>query len=468
MPDESSNTIVGDIYQNHVGAAYPNGSEQESEPITGIDAAWLIWSNRRFIFRACLYGLILFTVIAFLLPKKYTATTQLMPPDFNNSSLLTMAAPLMGGQSSGSESGSGGGGGALMGLASQFLGLSTSSDLFVGVLQSDTIEDKLIQQFNLQDLYSARYIEDARKALEAHTDIDIDKKTGIISISVEDKNPQRAAAMAQAYAQELDRTLAAVNTSSAHRERVFIETRLEQVKSELDKSIKEFSIFSSKNSTISLPDQARAMVDAAAQMQGQLIAAQSELKGLQQIYTDQNVRVREAKARVGELQAQVNKFGGKDVDPYNVNESTLAKSDLYPSVRQLPLVGIQYADLYRKTKIDEAVYELLTKQYEVAKIQEARDAPGVQILDPAMVPTKKSSPHRLWIMLGGLFLALVFATAWTLGQAIWARTDPNDPRRLLAESILKSTLELRVVRACRRYKSGLGAYFHRRSQPRSV
>lgn len=404
-----------------------NGSRTSS--FQPIDIAWLLWNNRRFLIRQTFVGFMLFTVLAFLLPKEYTATTRLMPPDFNTSSALAMAAPALSG-GSGASSGSGG---SILGLANQLLGLNTSGDLFIGVLQSRTIEDEIIQRFDLMRLYSAGYPEDARKKLESLTGINQDSKTGILSLSVTDKDPKRAAAIAQAYIEDLNQVLSNENASAAHRERVFIQQRLTQVKQELDASAKNFSEFASANTAIDIPEQAKAMVSAAADLQAKLIAAQAMLKGLEQIYTDNNEHIRQMKAQVAELQSQLNKLGGKNVNP--ASGSSLPEDELYPSIRQLPLLGVKYLDLYRQNKIDEAVYELLTKQHEIAKIEEARDVPAVQVLDPAVVPEKKSSPHRLYIMIGGFFFSLLVGVAWILGGQYWERTDPRHPWKVFGEEV---------------------------------
>jgi len=400
-----------------------------------IDMAWLLWAKRRFIARFTAAGVVVFVLIAFLIPKRYTATAHLMPPSFNNMSELMMSLP---GLSSDSGEGGGGGGAAsktsgLMGLASQLLGLNSSGQLFVGVLQSRTVEDDVINRFGLMKRYSARYVEDARKQLESVTEIKVDDRTGILSISVEDKDPKLAAAMADAYVENLSKVLSTVNISSAHRERIFIEKRRAEIKKDLDDSAKEFSEFSSQNAAIDLPEQAKAMVQAGADLQAQLIGAQSMLIGLRQIYTDNNPRVRQMVAQVAELERQVNKVGGKGVTP--ANGSLLSSDELYPSVRQLPLLGVRYLDLYRRTKIDEAVYELLTKQYEIATLEEARDVPSAQVLDPPVVPQKKTSPPRTWIVLGGMCFSFFAGVVGIIGEAYWKRTDPRLPWKLFANEV---------------------------------
>jgi capsule polysaccharide export protein KpsE/RkpR len=239
--------------------------------------------------------------------------------------------------------------------------------------------------------------------------------------------------MTQMYVTELNKVLAQVNTSSAHRERVFLEQRLATVKAQMAADSKEFSQFASENAAIDIPAQAKAMVEAAADLQAQLIAAQAQLRGLEQIYTPQNSHVQQLKALVDELQSQINKFGGKNVNP--ATGSTLAKNELYPSVRQLPLLGVKYLDLYRANKIDEAVFELLTKEYEIAKLQEARDLPTAEVLDPAVVPEKKSSPHRLYIMLGGMLFTFLFGACWVVGRTTWEHIDPQQPWKVLGQEV---------------------------------
>jgi hypothetical protein len=175
------------------------------------------------------------------------------------------------------------------------------------------------------------------------------------------------------------------------------------------------------------------MVEAAATLQGQLIAAESELHGLETIYTDQNVRVKALKARVSELRTQLGKIGGEA----GAAGALSPKSDpsLYPSIRQLPVLGVTYADLYRRTKIQETVFELLTQQYELAKVQEAKEIPSVKVLDAPVVPTKKSFPPRAAFMAVGAALCLLGASFWIFANRTYAAIDPQDPRKQLAEEV---------------------------------
>ena len=318
-------------------------------------------------------------------------------------------------------------------MASQFLGINTSGELFIGVLQSQTVEDRVIAKLGLMGVYSEKYLEDARKALEKHTSISTSAKTGIIRISVWDKKPARAAEIAKAYVTELNQVLAEVNTSLAHRERLFLEERLRQIGQQSEADAKEFALFASQNAAVDIPSQAKAMVTASAELESQVIAAESQLKGLEQIYTANNSRVRSLQGRVDELKRQAEKFGGKGIDPAKGTE--LASSDLYPSVRQLPLLGVKYLDLYRRAKVDDAVFELLTKEYEIAKIQEAREVPTAQVLDAATIPEKKSSPYRLLIILGGGLTGFLCAGAYLMARSAWEHTDDDNPGKVLARDM---------------------------------
>lgn len=378
----------------------------------------LLWIRRGFLGRIAGIGLVVAIVIAVLIPKQFTSTARLMPPDQGSSQGAAMIAALAGKE-----------GGALSSLAANALGVKTTGDLFIGVLRSDTVQDDVLEKFNLPKLYHDFYMEDARKDLAKHTGISADAKSGIITVAVTDHDPKRAAAMAQEYVNELNWVVNNLSTSAAHRERVFLDQRLEQVKGNLEADEKQFSQFSSQKGAIDIAEQGKAMVTAAATLQGQLIAAESELEGLRQVYTDNNVRVRSLQARVDDLHKALEKIGGRGTD-----ENSSAQQ-IYPSLRQLPLLGVQYADLLRSTKVEEAVFEALTQEDELAKVEEAKETPTVRVLDPPAVPQKKSSPPRLLIVAIGPILGLCSAAAFVLGSSAWGAVSQDDPRKMIAKQM---------------------------------
>lgn len=433
MPQQVANPDSAAAQAN--GAAR-NGSHPVALHLAGAPAVTrvrLLWKQRRFLARLTLLGLALSTAAAFLIPKRYQSTTRLMPPDQSNSGMAMLSAALGGRGSSGSGSGSGSSIGA---IAGDLLGMKTSTDLFIGILQSRTVEDDLVNKFNLRKIYSDRYEKDAREDLEGKTDITSDRKSGIIRLQVTDHDPKRAAAMAGEYVQELDRLVAQVNTTSAHRERIFLESRLTEVEKDLESAEKQFSDFASKNTALDIPTQGKAMIEATAALKGQLIVAQTELQGMRQIYSDNNVRVRGLQARVSELQRQVQQLGGKFDTPSGSNASDDASS--FPSIRKLPQLGVGYADLYRNMKVQEAVFETLTQEYELAKVQEAKETPSVKLIDPPDVPEKQSFPHRSWVILGGTCLFLFSGVIWIFGTERWGQIDPKDPGKVLLLEVASS------------------------------
>src|SRR6266446_165852 len=268
----------------------------------------LLWEHRRIFLRAAALGLIISTLVAFLIPKSYTSTTQLMPPDSQSSSGLAMMAAMAAKA-----------GGGLGSMAGDLLGVKSSGALFIGVLRSQTSQDRLIQQFDLRKAYGKRLVVDARTKLDENTSISEDRKSGLITIHVTDHDPQRAAAMASAYVDQLNSLVSELSTSSAHRERVFLEERLKVAKQDLDDATNQLAQFSSKNNTLDIQQEGKAMLDAAGTIAGEMIAAQSQLEGLRQIYTDNNSRVRSLNARVAELRKQLEKLGGTQTNGANAN-----------------------------------------------------------------------------------------------------------------------------------------------------
>jgi capsule polysaccharide export protein KpsE/RkpR len=386
----------------------------------------LFWGERRFLGKAFLAGLVVGCLVAFLIPARYEASVQLMPPDTQSTTGMAMMAALT--AKAGNSN--------LGGLAGDLLGIKSSGALFVGVLGSRTVQDRLVDRFGLRQVYSIKLEEDARKKLQERTGLSEDRKSGIIAITVVDRDPRRAAAMAEAYVEELNQLVTALSTSGAHRERVFLEERLRTVKEDLDDASLKFSQFASKNAAIDIKEQGRAMVDAASKLQGEKIAAESELKGLEQIYMPNNVRVRAVQARISELQHQLEKLGGSAA---GTPGQTIASSDsLYPSIRELPLLGVTWGDLYQRTRIEEAVYEALTQQYELAKVQEAKETPSVKVLDAARVPEKKSFPPRTFITLlsGALFVVAAVVALFIRRQ--WNETDAQDPGKLFAQEVFQT------------------------------
>lgn len=383
----------------------------------------LVARERRKILQFVMVGLILSSAVAFLIPARYEATARLMPPDQSAGMTATMLGALAG------KAGDG-----LGAMATDLLGMRTSGATLVGILGSRTVQDDLINKFDLRQVYSKNKYESARKVLQERTAVGEDRKSGIITIQVQDRNPERAAGLAGGYVSELNSRVSQLTTSSAHRERVFLENRLLTVKQQLDEATLQLSRFASKTKTLDPQVEGKAMLEAASTLQGQLIAAQAELSGLEQIYGPDNSRVRAAAAKVGELKSKLltlsgNKStqGGDNADAQN--------AQLYPSLTQLPMLGNTYYDLSRQAKIDEAVYEALTKQYELAKVEEAKEIPTIKVLDEPVVPEKKVWPPRTLIITLGTLLAFCLGVAWLALRDTWNTLDATNPYKQAASKI---------------------------------
>ena len=371
-----------------------------------------LWSQRKYVILWLAVSLVLSIPMAFRIPK-YESTVQIMPPDSTGSGLAALALPTLSKMP------------GLAGLASELLGAKNSTALFTKVLESRTVQDDLINRFDLRKHYRKKYWEDTRDKLHSRTTISEDKKSGVISLEVRDHNPQFAAALAGAYAEELDKVITRVSTSAAGRERIFIEQRLAEERKVLDDAEKQFGHFASKTMALDIPQQTKVTVESAAKLQGEMIAARSELDGLQQIYAPDNYRIKVARARLGELERALSKINSGPAATGDAQDPT----DPYPSVKNLPVLGVEWVDLYRNTKIHETVFEMLTQQYELAKIQEAREVPTVKVLDSASMPEKRYPRPWLVIVLGGLSGAVLgCVTVWLRDS--WDGWDVTDHRKL--------------------------------------
>jgi uncharacterized protein involved in exopolysaccharide biosynthesis len=387
-----------------------------------VSIATLLWEQRRALMRLALITLLVSGIVAFLLPKHYESKARIMPPEQGGAAAMLAA---MSGKVVPT---------ALSALAGNLMGFRNNGPLFVDLLSSGTVSSHLIDRFNLQTVYWKRYRQDAAKKLARRTEISEDRKSGVITITVTDTDRGRARDMTQAYINELDQLLAQVNTSAAGRERLFIEQRLASVQRELEVAQSDLSEFSSKTTTLDIKDQTRAMVEAGAKLQAQLIVARSEVQSLSQIYADENVRVRAAQARATELERQLNTLAGSA----NGEASEAAAGQLYPPLRKLPILAVTWADLYRKVKVQEAVFELLTEQYELARIEEARSIPSVRVIDAPSWPEKKSFPPRLLIMVFSTILVIFLRCWFILARERWRAVSELDSRKALALRVWNS------------------------------
>ena len=407
--------------QRHVSIRHPE------------DSAWiartlLLWRRRGLLARVTGIALLISLGLAFSIPKQYKSTTSISPPDQQHSNAMMLAALA-------ARSGSLG---ALGSIAGGLIGGHSTADYLIDLLRSGTVSSHLIDRFDLQQVYRKKYRIDAAKHLAHCTKITENKKSGVITIEVIDTDRVRARDIALGYLDELNNIVFRTNNSSAHLERVFVENRLKGVQADLEQAQLELSEFSAKNTAVDIREQTRALVDAGARIQAQLLGEQASLQSMRQIYGDANVRVRESQARIASLRGELAKMAGSSQAPAEQDDASAAtkSTELYPPLRQLPRLGVSYANLYRRVRVQETLYELLTQQYEMARIEEAKDMPAVTVIDAPGIAEKKSFPPRLWVTLGLTFLTFAVLSAWILLRDGWSQIEPGDPRKELAAEIL--------------------------------
>jgi tyrosine-protein kinase Etk/Wzc len=330
-------------------------------------------------------------IISLLLPNIFAATSSILPPQQDNTVSSAMISQLPGG---------------IGGLAGGILGVQTPSDLWVGILNSRTIKDALIDRFDLMKLLKAKTRTDARSALTGMMKV-VKSKEDIISITVESEDPDLAAKLANAAVEELDHVNRGLQNTSGRRMKTFVEERLKDAKAELARSEDALKNFQKENKAVQIDEQSKAVIEAVGTLKGQLMAKEVELQTLLSFAEPTNPQVEMVQSEIEGLKSRLREMGE------GAKKDAGGASDIFIPTSKIPDLALDYLRLFRDAKVQETVYELLTKQYEMARIQEAKDTPTVQVLDTATVPEKKVKPKRrqiviLTVLVSG-FLAVFLA-----------------------------------------------------------
>ena len=313
-------------------------------------------------------------VVSLLLPVYYKAETRILPPQDKGSNL---AAQLMGQA------------GGLIALAGGAAGVRSQGELFVAMTKSRTVLDRMVDRFDLMKLYQGKYREDARKNLVGVLKVLEDRKSGIISLTVEDRDPKRAADMANAFVEELKSLAGGLAISEAGQRRMFFEDQLRQTKESLARAEEEIKGFQQRTGMFQVDAQARAIIEGIARLRAGIAAKEVEAKVLRSFATAQNPDLQRVEEEVRALRIELEKVEtskGSGVDPLM-------------SSGRVPEMGTEYLRKLRQLKYNETLFELLSKQYELAKLDEARDAVVIQVIDRAVPPERKSRPKRALIVL---------------------------------------------------------------------
>lgn len=380
-----------------------NSANHDSDTINLLDYLEVIVKNWRMIAKTTTVAAVLSVAVSLTLPNIYSAKTLILPPQQDSSGLMGM---LMGSA------------GGMGGMAADLLGKGTSADMYVGILNSEAMSDTIIDRFKLMDVYKQKYRVVTYKVLDKKVDIAAGKKDGIISISVDDKDPKLATDMANAYVEELGKLLVKLNITGAVENRSFYEEGLIKAKVDLTKAENALKQFQSKNKALDITAQAQGTIKGIADLEAQLAVEEVKLSGIRRVFTDTSQEVKNQQAVVANIKVQVAKFEGA-----HTNSSI-------PGVGSVPEMGQQYLRLMREFKIQEALVELLTKQYEMAKLSEAKDTASIQVIQTARVPDKKSKPQRSLIVLATTFAAGFGAVLFAFIREAGERIPDEDRERL--------------------------------------
>jgi uncharacterized protein involved in exopolysaccharide biosynthesis len=388
-----------------------NPSPTEPE-VSVLDILALLAGHKRFIVRFVVGAAVLATVVSLLLPNQYEAKIVLLPPQQGSS----MSSALLGQL---------GNLGSLASLAGGSLGIKNPADMYVALLTSRTVEDAMIQRFGLMSEYHEKRISDARKAFESHTTALVGAKDGLIRITVEDRDAKRAADLANGYVEEFRRLSASLAITEAARRRLFFDQQLQQARGELTEAEESMRKTQQSTGVLQIDSQARALIESAATLRGQVVAKQVQIQSMRSFAAEDNPNLILAKEELAALQAQLEHVAGSQPD---------TGSDINLSKGRVTGSGLEYLRRLRDLKYHETVFELLAKQFEIAKLDEAREGAIIQVVDTAVAPDRKSSPHRTLIVIGITILSLFVAVFWILLREGLARSfeQPENQQRLEA------------------------------------
>jgi tyrosine-protein kinase Etk/Wzc len=365
------------------------------DEISLLDLLIILVSRKRFIFLVSLICGILALLVSLLLPVRFTAKATLMPPQQQSNSLSALLSSQAGGL------------GALAGMAGQSLGLKNPNDMYVAMFKSETVEDAMIQRFGLMQEYKCHYLSDARKDFEAHFKVDDTTKDNLLHISVEDKSPTRAAEMANGYVDQFRKLSQTLAITEASQRRQFFEQQMEQAKDNLANAEEALKQTEQTTGLIQLDSQARALIESAATLRAQIAAKEVQLQAMRTYATNENSGVVEIQQELDSLRTQLAKLGGSEDN---------ASSLIVPKGR-VPEAGLEYVRRLRDVKYYETIFEILARQFELAKLDEAREGAVIQVVDPAIVPDRKSFPHKGLITIvatiAGFFIAIVLVLVQT-------------------------------------------------------
>jgi len=382
--------------------------------ISLLDILIVIVQYRRLILKIAAYTIVIGVVVSLLLPIRYTAMTSILPPQQTTAGSALMAQ--LGNLSS------------VASLAGGSLGLKNPNDLQVAMLRSRTVEDAMLDRFHLVGLFKVKQRSDARKQLENIVDIDNGAKDGLIRISVTDRDPHRAAEMANGYVEEFKKLSANLAVTEASQRRLFFEQQLVQAKDNLAKAEEDLKKTGQKTGLIQLDSQTRATIELVAELRGQIAAKEVQISAMRSFATGENPELQMAEQQLAGLRSQAERMGAASEGASN---ALIPKGGMQEA-------GVEYIRKLRDVKYFETIFDLLARQYEIAKVDEARQGATVQVVDRAIVPDRRSSPKRTLIVLGAAVFGLFLGVVWAFAREGVTRLSNNPAEHSRLELLKKS------------------------------
>jgi tyrosine-protein kinase Etk/Wzc len=377
----------------------------KEDEVSLLDLLIVLAERKRIIIRTTVAFAIIAIVVSLLLPKRYTATVTLLPPQ-QNSSMSNLLASQLGGL------------GGMAALATSSLGLKNPNDMYVSMLKSRTVEDAMVQRFGLQKEYGKRYLSDARKTFEKRAIVDGSGKDNMIQISIEDGDATHAAEIANGYVDQFRDLSEHLAITEASQRRLFFEQQLERAKDNLANAEEAMKKTEESTGLIQIDSQARALIEASASLRAQIAGKEVQIQGMQTYASAGNAELMQSQEELESLRGQLAKLGG--------SESPTGGELIVPKGR-VTEAGLEYARKLRDVKYYETIFGIIARQFEMAKLDEAKQGTLIQVVDPAIPPDKRSFPKRSLIVIGATaagFLIGIFIAFFQVGMTR-LKADPE-------------------------------------------
>lgn len=394
-------------------------SPQADDEISLLDLLIVLAERKSLIFKITAAFAIVAVVVSLILPKRYTATVTLLPPQQNSSMGAALASQL-------------GSLGGMAALAGGSLGLKNPNDMYVAMFKSQTVEDAMIQKYGLMKEYRSKFLSDARKKFEKYATVDGSSKDGLIHISVEDRDPRRAAELANGYVDQFRNLSEHLAITEAGQRRLFFQQQLEQAKDNLEKAEENLKFTEQKTGLIQVNSQTAALIQTATSIRAQIAAKEVQIQALQTYATGQNAQLVQAQQELESLRGQLAKLGGSED----------SSGSLIVPKGKIPEAGLEYMRKMRDVQYYSTIFDILARQFELAKLDEAKEGAIIQVVDPAIPPDKKSSPKRALIDVVATLLGFLFGVFAALWKAALERMK-SDPQTASQFAALRGALVLK-------------------------